>query len=101
MKLLTLAVLIASLGLTGCQNPVRDPIDSVVQIVTDPKKEIKKGTRQYPFALAQSGGDLTQLPLTSAYLNGLIQRLAKTANSPFPWEIRPNFPRKRRISSFC
>ena len=88
MKLLTLAVLIASLGLTGCQNPVRDPIDSVVQIVTDPKKEIKKGTRQYPFALAQSGGDLTQLPLTSAYLNGLIQRLAKTANSPFPWEIR-------------
>ena len=88
MKLLTLAVLIASLGLTGCQNPVRDPIDSVVQIVTDPKKEIKKGTRQYPFALAQSGGDLTQLPLTSAYLNGLTQRLAKTANSPFPWEIR-------------
>ena len=88
MKLLTLAVLIASLGLTGCQNPVRDPIDSVVQIVTDPKKEIKKGTRQYPFALAQSGGDLTQLPLTTVYLNGLIQRLAKAANSPFPWEIR-------------
>ena len=77
MKLFTLVVLIASLGLTGCQNPVRDPIDSVVQIVTDPKKEIKKGTRQYPFALAQSGGDLTQLPLTTAYLNGLIQRLAK------------------------
>ena len=88
MKPLALAVFVATLALTGCQNPVRDPIDSVVQVVTDPKKEIQKGTRQYPFALAQSGGDLTQFPVTTAYLNGLIQRLAKTANSPFPWEIR-------------
>ena len=67
---------------------IRDPIDSVVQVVTDQKKEIQKGIRQYPFALVQSGGDLTQLPVTSIYLNGLIQRLAKTAHSPFPWEIR-------------
>ena len=88
MKPLALAVFVATLALTGCQNPVRDPIDSVVQVVSDPKKEIQKGTRQYPFALAQSGGDLTQFPVTTAYLNGLIQRLAKTANSPFPWEIR-------------
>ena len=88
MKPLALAIVVATLGLTGCQNPVRDPIDSVVQVVTDPKKEIQKGTRQYPFALAQSGGDLTQFPVTTNYLNGLIQRLAKTANSPFPWEIR-------------
>lgn len=88
MKPLALAVFVATLGITGCQNPVRDPIDSVVQVVTDPKKEVQKGTRQYPFALAQSGGDLTQFPVTTAYLNGLIQRLAKTANSPFPWEIR-------------
>jgi predicted Zn-dependent protease len=88
MKPLALALVVATLGLTGCQNPVRDPIDSVVQVVTDPKKEIQKGTRQYPFALAQSGGDLTQFPVTTNYLNGLIQRLAKTANSPFPWEIR-------------
>ena len=88
MKPLALAVFVATLGITGCQNPVRDPIDSVVQVVTDPKKEVQKGSRQYPFALAQSGGDLTQFPVTTAYLNGLIQRLAKTANSPFPWEIR-------------
>ncbi len=88
MKLGVFFALIAALGLTGCQNPVRDPIDSVVQVVTDPKKEIQKGIRQYPFAIAQSGGDLTQFPVTSAYLNGLIQRLARTANSPFPWEIR-------------
>ena len=88
MKPVALAIFVATLGLTGCQNPVRDPIDSVVQVVTDPKKEIQKGTRQYPFALAQSGGDLTQFPVTTNYLNGLIQRLAKTANSPFPWEIR-------------
>lgn len=83
MKLGVFFTLIAALGLTGCQNPVRDPIDSVVQVVTDPKKEIQKGIRQYPFAIAQSGGDLTQFPVTSAYLNGLIQRLARTANSPF------------------
>ena len=37
--------------------------------------------------LAQSGGNLTRFPVTSIYLNGLIQRLTKTANSPFPWEI--------------
>ena len=38
MKLGVFFALIAALGLTGCQNPVRDPIDSVVQVVTDPKK---------------------------------------------------------------
>jgi predicted Zn-dependent protease len=88
MKSLILVFLSATLALTGCQNPVRDPIDSVVQVVTDPKKEIQKGLRHYPFALAQSGGDLTQLPVTTNYLNGLIEQLAQTANSPFPWEIR-------------
>ena len=60
----------------------------VVEVVTDPRKEIQKGQRQYPFALAQSGGDLTQFQVTTNYLNSLIQRLATTANSPFPWEIR-------------
>ena len=88
MKSGVFLALIATFELTGCQNPVRDPIDSVVKVVTDPKKEIQKGIRQYPFALAQSGGDLTQFPVTSIYLNRLIQRLAKTANSPFHWEIR-------------
>ena len=88
MKFGVLLALIAAFGLMGCQNSIHDPIDSVVQVVTDPKKEIQKGIRQYPFVLAQSGGDLTQFPVTSTYLNGLIQRLAKTANSPFPWEIR-------------
>ena len=88
MKLGVFFALIAALGLTGCPNPIRDPIDSVVQVVTDPKREIQKGIRQYPFALAKSGGDLTQFPVTSTYLYGLSQRLARTANSPFPWEIR-------------
>ncbi|MDG1156937.1 MAG: M48 family metalloprotease, partial [Litorivicinaceae bacterium] len=88
MKISILALCLAATALVGCQNPVRDPIDSVVQVVTDPQQEIQKGRRQYPFALAQSGGDLTQFPETTHYLNDLIQRLAKTANSPFPWEIR-------------
>ena len=38
MKLGVFFALIAALGLTGCQNPVRDSIDSIVQVVTDPKK---------------------------------------------------------------
>jgi len=88
MKFRVFFFLFSALGLTRYQNPVRDPIDSVVQVVTDPKKEIQKGIRHYPFALAQTGGDLTQFPVTSSYLNGLIQRLARTATSPFPWEIR-------------
>lgn len=88
MKPSILALCLAATTLIGCQNPVRDPIDSVVQVVTDPQQEIQKGRRQYPFALAQSGGDLTQFLETTHYLNDLIQRLATTANSPFPWEIR-------------
>ena len=88
MKPSILALCLAATTLIGCQNPVRDPIDSVVQVVTDPQQEIQKGRRQYPFALAHSGGDLTQFPETTHYLNDLIQRLATTANSPFPWEIR-------------
>ena len=50
MKFGVFLALIVAFGLTGCHNPVRDPIDSVVQVVTDPKKEIQKGIRQYPFA---------------------------------------------------
>ncbi len=88
MRLTILALIIILTGLTGCQNPIRDPIDSVVQAVTDPRKEIQKGQRQYPFALAKSGDDLTQFRVTTDYLNTLIQRLATTANSPFLWEIR-------------
>ena len=88
MRLIVLALIFTITGLTGCQNPIRDPIDSVVEVVTDPRKEIQKGQRQYPFALAQSGGDLTEFQVTTDYLNSLIQRLATTANSPFPWEIR-------------
>jgi predicted Zn-dependent protease len=88
MRLIALALIFITTVLTGCQNPIRDPIDSVVQVVTDPRKEIQKGQRQYPFALAQSGGDLTQFRVTTDYLNTLIQRLAVTAGSPFPWEIR-------------
>ena len=88
MRLIALALIFLTTGLTGCQNPIRDPIDSVVEVVTDPRKEIQKGQRQYPFALAQSGGDLTQFRVTTDYLNTLIQRLAVTAGSPFPWEIR-------------
>ena len=88
LTILALILIATGTGLTGCQNPIRDPIDSVVQVVTDPRKEIQKGQRQYPFALAQSGGDLTQFRVTTDYLNTLIQRLATTANSPFPWEIR-------------
>ncbi len=74
--------------LAGCQNPINDPIDSVVEVVTNPQKEIQKGTQQYPFALAQSGGDLVGFTHTTAYLNNLITTLAQTGNSPFPWEIR-------------
>ncbi|MBU26282.1 MAG: hypothetical protein CMD99_09685 [Gammaproteobacteria bacterium] len=88
MRLTALTLILMTTGLAGCQNPIRDPIDSVVQVVTDPRKEIQKGQRQYPFALAQSGGDLAQFQVTTDYLNTLIQRLAVTANSPFPWEIR-------------
>lgn len=88
MKTSIPALCFAAMTLVGCQNLVRDPIDSVIQVVTDPQQEIQKGRRLYPFALAQSGGDLTQFPVTTNYLNNLIQRLAKTANSPFPWEIR-------------
>ena len=88
MNAIRLPLLLVILGLTGCQNPINDPIDSVVQIVTDPKIEMLKGQRQYPFALARSGGDLVGFPVTTAYLNGLIQRLAHITNSPFPWEIR-------------
>lgn len=84
-KLLALALCGA---LVGCQNPLNDPIDSVVGVVTNPQKEIQKGTQQYPYALAQSGGDLTTFRTTTAYLNDLIQTLAQTGNSPFPWEIR-------------
>ena len=73
MKLGVFFALIAAFGLTGCQNPVRDPIDSVVQVVTDPKKEIQKGIRQYPFAIAQSGGDLTQFPVTIPLGNSVDQ----------------------------
>ena len=62
MKLGVFLALIVGFGLIGCQNVVRNPIDSVVQVVTDPKKELQKGIRQYPFALVQSGGDLTQFP---------------------------------------
>ncbi len=86
MKKLCVLALCASL--TGCQNPVNDPIDSVVELVTNPTKEIEKGTEQYPFALAQSGGDLTSLTHTTHYLNEIIYILAKTGDSPFPWEIR-------------
>ncbi|HBX25903.1 MAG TPA: hypothetical protein DEF72_00580, partial [Gammaproteobacteria bacterium] len=88
MRPIVLALVFVTAGLNGCQNPIRDPIDSVVQVVTDPRKEIQKGQRHYPFALAQSGGDLTQLRGTNDYLNTLIQRLAVTADSAFPWEIR-------------
>ena len=52
MKFGVFLALIAAFGVTGCENPVRDPIESVIQVVTDPKKEIQKGIRQYPFALA-------------------------------------------------
>lgn len=88
MRLIVLILIFVAIGLTGCQNPIRDPIDSVVKVVTDSRKEIQKGQRHYPFALAQSGGDLTQLQVTTDYLNKLIKRLAVTANSPLPWEIR-------------
>jgi len=88
MRPIVLALVFVTTALNGCQNPIRDPIDSVVEVVTDPRKEIQKGQRQYPFALAQSGGDLTQLRGTNDYLNTLIQRLAVTADSAFPWEIR-------------
>ena len=81
-------ILLASVALVGCQNPINDPIDSVVQVVTNPQKEIAKGRQQYPFALAQSGGDLAGFPTTTSYLNQLITTLAETGNSPFPWEIR-------------
>jgi predicted Zn-dependent protease len=88
MKAITRWVLAATLGLSGCQNPINDPIDSVVDVVTNPQQEIRKGERNYPFALAQSGGDLQSLSETVTYLNSLIQTLAQTANSPFPWEIK-------------
>ena len=42
MKFGVILSLIETFGLTACQNPVRDPIDSVVQVVTDPKKEPQK-----------------------------------------------------------
>ena len=87
MRLSALCLALA-LPLAGCQNPINDPIDSVVQVVTDPKKEIAKGKSQYPFALAQSGGDLTSFSSTTTYLNQLITTLAQTGQSPFPWEIR-------------
>lgn len=88
MKSIRPLTLVALLLLSGCQNPINDPIDSVVEVVTNPEQEIRKGERNYPFALAQSGGDLQSLPVTETYLNSLIQTLAQTANSPFPWEIK-------------
>ena len=89
MNWFTLTGLLCTLGLsTGCQNPIRDPIDSVVDQVTTDRQEITKGRRQYPFALAQSGGELVTLVSTTDYLNGLIQRLARTTTTAFPWEIR-------------
>lgn len=85
----TLTALLCTLGLsTGCQNPVRDPIDSVVDRVTTDRQEMTKGRRQYPFALAQSGGELITLEATTDYLNTLIQRLARTTTTPFQWEVR-------------
>ena len=89
MNWFTLTGLLCTLGLsTGCQNPIRDPIDSVVDQVTTDRQEITKGRRQYPFALAQSGGELVTLVSTTDYLNGLIQRLAPSKTTAFPWEIR-------------
>jgi beta-barrel assembly-enhancing protease len=82
------AILLSSMALVGCQNPINDPIDSVVQRITNPQKEIAKGRQQYPYALAQSGGDLMSFPTSTTYLNQLITTLAETGNSPFPWEIR-------------
>lgn len=82
------AILLSAMALVGCQNPINDPIDSVVERVTNPQKEIAKGNQQYPFALAQSGGDLASFTTTTGYLNELITTLAQTGNSPFPWEIR-------------
>lgn len=77
-----------ALALSGCQSLLNDPIDSVVERVTNPEKEIAKGRQHYPYALAQSGGDLMSFPTTTTYLNELITTLAQTGNSPFPWEIR-------------
>jgi predicted Zn-dependent protease len=88
VKLVSSGLALLSLGLIGCQNPIKDPIDSIVQVVTNPQKEIQKGRQQYPIALAQSGGDLTQFPESTKYLSRLIDTLAKSANSAFPWEIR-------------
>jgi hypothetical protein len=79
MKTSILVLCLATTTLSGCQNPVRDPIDLVVQVGTDPQREIQKGRRQYPFALPQSGGDLTEFPLTTNYLNSLIQRFGKSS----------------------
>ena len=45
MRLIVLALIFTTTGLTGCQNPIRDPIDSVVEVVTDPRKEIQKGAQ--------------------------------------------------------
>lgn len=89
MNWITLTGLLCTLGLSaGCQNPIRDPIDSVVDQVTTDRQEMTKGRRQYPFALAQSGGELVTLTRTTDYLNGLIQRLARTTPTAFAWEIR-------------
>lgn len=88
MNRVILFLLLAVFGLIGCQNLINDPIDSVVQIVTDSKSEILKGQRQYPLVLAQSGGNLVNFPITTTYLNELIKQLAETTDSPFPWEIQ-------------
>lgn len=72
----------------GCKNPINDPIDSVVDIVTNPKAEIAKGVRHYPFALAESGGELTQFPVTHKYINNLVLALSQHTSVQFPWEIR-------------
>ena len=69
MKLVSSGLALLSLGLIGCQNPIKDPIDSIVQVVTNPQKEIQKGRQQYPIALAQSGGDLTQFPESTKSTN--------------------------------
>ncbi len=88
MKQFTCLGLGLSLVLIGCQNPINDPIDSVVDAVTNPKVEIAKGIRNYPFALAQSGGDLTQFPRVTRYMNNLVQKLSKHTPAQYPWEVR-------------